>query len=94
MGPDQGAGLDDGVRERRRAVGMTLAELAHAAGVSEATLSRHERGIVASPSLVRFVGDELVASNEALETALRECGAQVIVRAGSSHHNRSDQATS
>lgn len=68
--PVAGGGHGPRTRARRRELGLTLAELAAAAGVSEATLSRHERGMVASPALLRSVGDDLVASNEALALAL------------------------
>ena len=68
--PVSGSGHGARTRERRRALGLSLAELAAAAGVSEATLSRHERGIGRSPDLVRLVGDEPYACNRALAKAL------------------------
>ena len=57
-------------RERRRALGITGAKLAVAAGVSEATLSRYERGIGCSPKLLKRVGDRHYACNEKLAWAL------------------------
>lgn len=57
-------------RERRRELCMSLAELAKAAGVSEATLSRHERCIGSSPSLVESVGDRQYACSSELAQAL------------------------
>ena len=57
-------------RERRRALCLTAANLAAAAGVSEATLSRYERGIGFSPSLLKRVGDQHFASNESLARTL------------------------
>lgn len=57
-------------RERRRALGLTAAQLARAAGVSEATLSRHERCVGFSPSLLESVGDRHYANNEKLAVAL------------------------
>lgn len=70
--PVKGLGPGEAVRERRRALGMTIAEVAARVGVSEATLSRHERGIGVSPAFLRRLGDELVAENERLEEVLHE----------------------
>lgn len=61
-------------RERRRSLGMSIAELAAVAGVSEATLSRHERGIGNSPALVTGDWERQVACNEALAKALGFAG--------------------
>ncbi len=49
---------------------MTVAELALAAAVSEATLSRHERGIGCSPALLKRVGDQHYPCNDKLAEAL------------------------
>lgn len=69
--PVQGTGHGPRTRRRRRELGITLAELAAAAGVSEATLSRHERGCSYSSALVRRVGDDdYAACNDALAIAL------------------------
>jgi transcriptional regulator with XRE-family HTH domain len=57
-------------RERRRALGITGAELAVAAGVSEATLSRYERGIGSSRTLLKQVGDMQFARSDKLARAL------------------------
>lgn len=68
--PIRGSGLGEAARERRRKLGLTIAEVAASIGVSEATLSRHERGLVTSRNFVRQVGDELIANNAALTNAL------------------------
>ena len=44
------------LRDRRRSLGLTLAECADAAGVSVATLSRFERGREQSRAIARFDG--------------------------------------
>lgn len=59
-----------GPRTRRRSLGMSVAALAAAAGVSEATLSRHERGLGHSARLLGLAGDEPYACNNALAAAL------------------------
>jgi transcriptional regulator with XRE-family HTH domain len=64
--PIKGQGLGPAIRERRRALNMTLARLAELAGVSEATLSRFERGAIENSGLVRKIGDEHVLDNDAL----------------------------
>jgi len=64
--PIKGQGLGPAIRERRRALNMTLARLAELAGVSEATLSRFERGAIENSGLVRKIGDEYVLDNDAL----------------------------
>lgn len=46
-------------RERRRSLGLTLREVATAAGISPATLSRFEREERRTPSLVRIETSEL-----------------------------------
>ena len=46
-------------RERRRELGLSLAEVARGAGVSVATLSRFEREERPTPSLLRVVKSEL-----------------------------------
>lgn len=68
--PIKGTLPGEATRERRKALGMTIAELASKVGVSEATLSRHERGIVASPTFVRREGDDYVACSEKLREVL------------------------
>ena len=68
--PVAAAGIGVRTRQRRRALGISVAELALAAGVSEAALSRHERGIGWSPSLVRRIGDEYAAANDGLARRL------------------------
>ena len=68
--PIGGGGHGPRKRERRRSLDMTMAELAAQAGVSEATLSRHERGIGHGPKLIEFDGDEPYACNAALARAL------------------------
>lgn len=65
-----GHGHGPRTRARRRELGLSLAELAALAGVSEAMLSRHERGVGRSPALVRPVGEDDVARKEALARAL------------------------
>lgn len=72
-----GVGHGPRTRARRRALGLSLAELAAVAGVSEATLSRHERGVGASPMLVQATGDEHWACNDALAQALGFADADV-----------------
>ena len=57
-------------RARRRELGLTLAQLAALAGVSEATLSRHERGLNVSWKLLAFDDGRLVPKNAALAKAL------------------------
>ena len=57
-------------RERRRALNLTGAELAKSAGVSEATLSRYERGTGCSPVLLKRIGEKHYACNEKLAQAL------------------------
>ena len=66
LGPGHGVRT----RARRRALGLSLAEVAAAAGVSEATLSRYERGVGASPTLLARAGDDHVAASDALARAL------------------------
>lgn len=68
--PLKGVMVGDETRVRRRARGMSLAELAAIAGVSEATMSRHERGLVASRRLVARVGGKLVVDNPAMAAAV------------------------
>lgn len=68
--PIKGHGVGEAVRERRRALGMTMAELAEIAGVSEATLSRFERGIVENSGLAKKTGDDFVLNKEELAKAL------------------------
>lgn len=68
--PIGGSGHGPRTRARRRSLRIPLADLASAAGVSEATLSRHERGIGRSPDLLRLVGDEPYACNQGLVEAL------------------------
>lgn len=67
--PIKGHGLGEGVREARRAAGLTLAALAAEVGVSEATLSRHERSLVVG-SFLRREGDEIYSAKNDLYDAL------------------------
>ncbi|KAK0335462.1 helix-turn-helix domain-containing protein [Sphingobium yanoikuyae] len=67
--PIKGHGLGEGVREARRAGGLSLATLAAEVGVSEATLSRHERSLVVG-SFVRRDGDEIYSAKNDLYDAL------------------------
>ena len=57
--PISGHGQGEDARERRRALGLTLVEVAAGLGVSEATLSRFERGIGASRLIPEPAGDEV-----------------------------------
>lgn len=68
--PIAGRTIGEVARARRRALGLTLAELAARIGVSEATLSRYERGVCASPRLLERVGDDYVPANAELAAAL------------------------
>lgn len=54
-------------RERRRALGISLARLAAAAGVSEATMSRFERGLSSGRSVLS--GDPADPSSACLRLA-------------------------
>jgi transcriptional regulator with XRE-family HTH domain len=68
--PVKSLGPGEAARERRRALGLTLAEVAQEIGVSEASLSRYERGIGESPAFLRRVGDDVVPCNDLLQQAL------------------------
>lgn len=67
--PIKGNGLGEEVREARRAAGLTLAVLAAEVGVSEATLSRHERALVVG-SFLRREGEEIYSAKSDLYDAL------------------------
>ena len=74
--PIKGLGHGEAVRERRRSLGLTIAELAEKVKVSEATLSRHERSVGVSPSFLIREGDEVLARNNVLSVALDELADQ------------------
>lgn len=57
-------------RERRKALGITLADLAERVGVSEATLSRYEGGICVSPAVLEPVGNDYAVRNTRLAEAV------------------------
>lgn len=59
--PVKGHGDGAASRERRRSLGLTMAQVALLAGVSEATLSRHERGLAKDGRLSGFDGDAVAA---------------------------------
>lgn len=67
--PIKGNGLGEEVREARRAAGLTLAVLAAEVGVSEATLSRHERALVVG-SFLRREGEQIYSAKNDLYDAL------------------------
>jgi transcriptional regulator with XRE-family HTH domain len=68
--PIKGHGPGEGSRERRRALGLSLAQVAREIGVSEASLSRFERGVGTSPVFLRRFGDDVTSCNELLERVL------------------------
>ncbi|HEY8284559.1 MAG TPA: helix-turn-helix transcriptional regulator [Chloroflexota bacterium] len=61
MGKEQGGGLGERVRKRRKALGMTAKSVAKAAGVSTSYISQVERGHQEDPSLptLRRLADAL-----------------------------------
>ncbi|HVC82808.1 MAG TPA: helix-turn-helix transcriptional regulator [Chloroflexota bacterium] len=61
MAKDQGGGLGERVRKRRKALGMTAKSVAKAAGVSTSYISQVERGHQEDPSLptLRRLADAL-----------------------------------
>ena len=69
--PVKGSAPGDAARERRRRLGLSLAQVAGEVGVSEATLSRFERGLCVSHTFLERVGDDLFACNDQLAITLR-----------------------
>ncbi|PZU05714.1 MAG: hypothetical protein DI606_19195 [Sphingobium sp.] len=75
--PVKGLGFGEAIREKRKKAGVSMADLAAKVGISEASLSRHERTLVRSPRFVKKAGgesDEFLAKNDDLEQALDEIG--------------------
>ena len=73
--PIKGYGHGEEVRKRRREVGLTMAGLADMVGVSEATLSRHERSVGVSGVFLVREGDEIVSRDDSLFEALDRAAA-------------------
>jgi transcriptional regulator with XRE-family HTH domain len=69
-------GHGQALRDSRRTRDVTLADLAVALGVSEATLSRHERGICSSPRLLRRSLSDLIVEVERIAAAANPAGCQ------------------
>lgn len=78
--PIKGHGHGEGVRKRPRAIGLTMAELADMVGVSEATLSRHERSVGVSGAFLVREGDEIVSRDDRLSDALDRAAATLKLR--------------
>lgn len=77
--PIKGHGHGEGVRKRRREIGLTMAELADMVGVSEATLSRHERSVGVSGVFLVREGDEIVSRDDRLSDALDRAAATLML---------------